>query len=137
MNINGSATLVKLLEQHGVTHIFGIPGAKIDSLFIALLDSKIELVICRHEQNAVFMAAAMGRLTGKVGVCLVTSGPGVTNLVTGMVTATSEGDPVLAIGGEAPLSDRLKHTHQYLDAIDLMKPVTKFAAEAITVDMIP
>ena len=78
---------------------------------MALLDSPIELVLCRHEQNAAFMAQAMGRITGKVGVCLVTSGPGVTNLVTGLATATSEGDPVLAIGGEVTLESRFKHTH--------------------------
>ncbi|WP_255441021.1 thiamine pyrophosphate-binding protein [Synechococcus sp. HK01-R] len=93
--MNGAQALVKLLENHGVTHVFGIPGAKVDSMFIALLDSPIELVLCRHEQNAAFMAQAFGRLTGTIGVCLVTSGPGVTNLATGLATATSEGDPVL------------------------------------------
>ena len=66
--MNGAQALVKMLENHGVTHVFGIPGAKVDSLFIALLDSPIELVLCRHEHNAVFMAQAFGRLTGKVGV---------------------------------------------------------------------
>jgi len=131
--MNGAQALVKLLEQHGVTHVFGIPGAKVDSVFEALLDSPIELVLCRHEQNAAFMAQAVGRLSGKVGVCLVTSGPGVTNLVTGLVTATSEGDPVLAIGGEVPLDDRSKHTHQALDGVDVMRPVTKYAQSALMV----
>ena len=110
--LNGAEFLVKVLENHGVTHVFGIPGAKVDSVFTALLDSPIELVVCRHEQNAAFMAQAFGRLTGRIGVCLVTSGPGVTNLVTGLATATTEGDPVLAIGGEVSLDDRYKHTHQ-------------------------
>ena len=104
--LNGAEFLVKALEAHGVTHVFGIPGAKVDSVFTALLDSPIQLVLCRHEQNAAFMAQAFGRLTGRIGVCLVTSGPGVTNLVTGLATATTEGDPVLAIGGEVPLDDR-------------------------------
>ena len=108
--LNGAEFLVKVLENHGVTHVFGIPGAKVDSVFTALLDSPIELVVCRHEQNAAFMAQAFGRLTGRIGVCLVTSGPGVTNLVTGLATATTEGDPVLAIGGEVPLDDRYKHS---------------------------
>ena len=134
---NGAGLLVKLLEQHGVTHVFGIPGAKVDSVFMALKDSTIQLVLCRHEQNAAFMAQAFGRLTGKVGVCLVTSGPGVTNLVTGLATATYEGDPVLAIGGEVIVRDRLKHTHQALNGIDLMRPVTKYAAEPLDVEMIP
>jgi acetolactate synthase-1/2/3 large subunit len=135
--MNGAQALVKLLEQHGVTHVFGIPGAKVDSVFIALLDSPIELVLCRHEQNAAFMAQAFGRLTGTIGVCLATSGPGVTNLVTGLATATSEGDPVLAIGGEVPLDDRFKHTHQALDGVDVMRPVTKFAQSALNVHDLP
>ena len=131
---NCSNAIVKILENHGVTHAFGVPGAKIDSLFVALKHSKIKLVLCRHEQNAAFMAAAFGRLTGKVGVCLATSGPGVTNLTTGLATATSEGDPVLAIGGEVPLDERLKKTHQSLDSTSLMKAATKFSAEIVSTE---
>lgn len=133
---NCSNAIVRLLENHGVTHVFGIPGAKIDSLFIALKHSKIQLILCRHEQNAAFMAAAFGRLTGKVGVCIATSGPGVTNLVTGLATATSEGDAVLAIGGEVPVDERLKKSHQSLDTTNLMKSATKFSAEIVTPDQV-
>lgn len=133
---NCANAIVKMLENHGVTHVFGIPGAKIDSLFLALKHSKIELIICRHEQNAAFMAAAFGRLTGKIGVCIATSGPGVTNLTTGLATATSEGDPVLAIGGEVPVDERLKKTHQSLDTTDLMKSVTKLSVEMVTPDQV-
>ncbi|MCC2625956.1 MAG: alpha-acetolactate synthase [Burkholderiales bacterium] len=134
--INCAQAIVKILENRGITHVFGVPGAKIDSLFIALKHSKIKLVLVRHEQNAAFMAAAFGRLTGKVGVCIATSGPGVTNLVTGLATATSEGDPVLAIGGEVPVSERLKKTHQSLDSVTLMKAVTKYSAEVVTADQL-
>lgn len=133
---NCSNAIVKMLENHGVTHVFGIPGAKIDSFFVALKHSKIKLVLCRHEQNAAFMAAAFGRLTGKVGVCVATSGPGVTNLTTGLATATSEGDAVLAIGGEVPVDERLKKTHQSLDATSLMKAATKYSAEVVTADQV-
>lgn len=133
---NCSNAIVKMLENHGVTHIFGIPGAKIDSLFVAIKHSKIKLVLCRHEQNCAFMAAAFGRLTGKIGVCIATSGPGVTNLTTGLATATSEGDPVLAIGGEVPVDERLKKTHQSLDATSLMKAATKLSAEIVSPDQI-
>jgi len=129
---NTAQVLVRLLENLGVETVFGIPGAKIDSVFEALLDSKIRLVICRHEQNAAFMAAAVGRLTGKVGVVMVTSGPGVANLATGLATATTEGDPVLAIGGEVPLEERSKSTHQSLFSVPLMRLVTKYAAEIVT-----
>ena len=72
--------------------VFGVPGAKIDKVFDSLVDSKIKTVVCRHEQNAAFIAAGIGRMTGKAGVALVTSGPGCANLVTGLATATSEGD---------------------------------------------
>jgi acetolactate synthase-1/2/3 large subunit len=125
--------LVRMLENLGVTHVFGIPGAKIDSVFEAIADSaKIRLVLCRHEQNAAFMAAATGRMTGRAGVVLATSGPGVGNLATGLATATSEGDPVLAIGGEVALNERVKSTHQSLDAVALLRPVTKYCSEITT-----
>ena len=65
---NGATLLVACLVEQGVEVIFGIPGAKIDAVFDALLDSKIRLILCRHEQNAAFMAAIYGRLTGKPGV---------------------------------------------------------------------
>src|SRR5271156_3843025 len=111
----GAELLVKSLEAQGVEYVFGIPGAKIDKVFDTLLDSKIQTIVCRHEQNAAFMASGIGRMTGKAGVALVTSGPGCSNLVTGLATATSEGDPVVALGGAVPVSQRLKQTHQTLD----------------------
>jgi acetolactate synthase I/II/III large subunit len=105
----GAELLVKSLESQGVEYVFGIPGAKIDKVFDTLSDSKIKTVVCRHEQNAAFIAGGIGRLTGKAEVTLVTSGPGCSNLATGLATATSEGDPVVAIGGAVPVSQRLKH----------------------------
>jgi acetolactate synthase-1/2/3 large subunit len=125
----GAELLVKSLEAQGVEYVFGIPGAKIDKVFDTLLDSKIKTVVCRHEQNAAFIAAGIGRLTGKAGVTLVTSGPGCSNLATGLATATAEGDPVVAIGGAVPVSQRLKHVHQTMDTVSLFRPITKFSAE--------
>src|SRR2546427_12816008 len=116
---SGAELLVKSLEAQGVEYVFGIPGAKIDKVFDTLLDSKIKLVVCRHEQNAAFIASGIGRMTGKAGVALVTSGPGCSNLVTGLATANSEGDPVVAIGGAAPLSKRLKQVHQSMGTVSL------------------
>src|SRR4051794_34059508 len=95
----GADVVVETLEAQGVTHVFGVPGAKIDKVFDRLRDSKIKTVVCRHEQNAAFIAGGIGRMTGKAGVALVTSGPGVSNLATGLVTANSEGDPLVALGG--------------------------------------
>jgi len=125
----GAGLLVKSLEAQGVEYVFGIPGAKIDKVFDTLLDSKIKTIVCRHEQNAAFLAGGIGRMTGKAGVALVTSGPGCSNLVTGFATATSEGDPVVGIGGAVPVADRLKQLHQSMDTVNLFRPVTKFSAE--------
>ncbi|MGG6099810.1 acetolactate synthase AlsS [Pantoea allii] len=125
----GADLVVAQLEAQGVSHVFGIPGAKIDKVFDSLLDSTIQTIPVRHEANAAFMAAAVGRLTGNAGVALVTSGPGCSNLVTGMATATSEGDPVVAIGGAVKRSDSAKQVHQSLDTVSMFRPVTKYAVE--------
>ena len=125
----GAELLVKSLESQGVEYVFGIPGAKVDKVFDTLADSKIKTIVCRHEQNAAFIASGIGRMTGKAGVALVTSGPGCSNLVTGFATATSEGDPVVGIGGAVPVADRLKQLHQSMDTVNLFRPVTKFSSE--------
>jgi acetolactate synthase-1/2/3 large subunit len=121
--------LVRSLEAQGVEYVFGIPGAKIDKVFDTLLGSRIKTVVCRHEQNAAFIAGGIGRMTGKAGVVLVTSGPGCSNLVTGLATATTEGDPVVAIGGAVPIASRLKQIHQSMDTVSLFRPITRFSAE--------
>ncbi|RCX34137.1 acetolactate synthase large subunit [Bacillus amyloliquefaciens] len=133
----GAELVVDCLVEQGVTHVFGIPGAKIDAVFDALKDKGPELVLCRHEQNAAFMAAAVGRLTGKPGVCLVTSGPGASNLATGLLTANTEGDPVVALAGNVIRADRLKRTHQSLDNAALFQPITKYSVEVQETGNIP
>lgn len=134
MSSNGSKTgaqvVVESLEKHGVQYVFGIPGAKIDKVFDTLENSSIQTVVCRHEQNAAFIAGGIGRLTGKAGVAIATSGPGVSNLTTGLATANSEGDPMVALGGSVATSQSLKQIHQTLQAVSVLKPVTKFSAEA-------
>lgn len=126
----GAQVVVESLEKHGVQYVFGIPGAKIDKVFDALADSPIKTIVCRHEQNAAFIAGGIGRLTGKAGVAIATSGPGVSNLTTGLATANSEGDPMVALGGSVATSQSLKQIHQTLQAVSVLKPVTKFCAEA-------
>jgi acetolactate synthase-1/2/3 large subunit len=125
----GADVVVQTLEQHDVKWVFGVPGAKIDKVFNTLVDSSIQTVVCRHEQNAAFIAGGIGRMTGKAGVAIATSGPGVSNLVTGLATANTEGDPVIALGGAVALSDRLKKIHQTMDSVSLCRPVTKYSAE--------
>jgi acetolactate synthase-1/2/3 large subunit len=129
--------VVETLAAYGVRYIFGVPGAKIDSVYDALSDGGPELVVCRHEQNAAFLAAAVGRLTGTPGVALVTSGPGTTNLATGLITATTEQDPMVAICGAVQRADRLKRTHQTMDAVAALKPFTKYTGEVNDPDNVP
>ncbi|HAP8565669.1 TPA: acetolactate synthase AlsS [Enterococcus faecium] len=125
----GSKSVVESLINHHVDYVFGIPGAKIDGVFNELEDQGPELIVTRHEQNAAFMAQAIGRITGEPGVVIATSGPGASNLATGLVTATAEGDPVLAIAGQVKRSDLLKLTHQSMDNAALFQPITKYSAE--------
>ena len=129
MSAKGSEIIVESLENHRVPYIFGIPGAKIDGVFDVLSDRGPELILARHEQNAAFMAQAIGRLTGEPGVVIATSGPGASNLATGLVTATAEGDPVLALAGQVKRSDLSKLTHQSMNNAALFAPITKFSSE--------
>jgi acetolactate synthase-1/2/3 large subunit len=123
-----AAVVVKSLANAGVKLVFGIPGAKVDPLFNELMDHPdIKLVVCRHEQNAGFIAAAIGRLTGRPGVCVATSGPGATNLTTALATANTEGDPVVALVGSVPRKMSLVKTHQSLRVIDVLHPIAKMA----------
>ncbi|MEY8015650.1 acetolactate synthase AlsS [Mycobacterium servetii] len=127
--VRSADKIVEVLSAQGVEYVFGVPGAKIDAVYDALADAGPRLVVCRHEQNAAFMAAAVGRLTGVPGVVLVTSGPGTANLATGLLTANTEQDPVVALCGAVRREDRLKRTHQSMDAAALLKTVTKFTGE--------
>lgn len=129
----GANAIVDSLINHDVKFVFGIPGAKIDRVFELLEHSKNsrtpKFILTRHEQNAAFMAAGVGRITGKPGVVLTTSGPGASNLATGLVTATAEGDPVLAISGQVQRTDLLRLTHQSMKNVALFEPITKYSAE--------
>lgn len=127
--VRSAQRVVDTLTAFGIRYIFGVPGAKVDAVYDALLDGGPELIVCRHEQNAAFMAAAVGRLTGTPGVALVTSGPGTTNLATGLITANTEQDPMVAICGAVQRSDRLKRTHQSMDAVAALRPFTKYTGE--------
>ncbi len=129
----GADAIIDSLVNHDVEYVFGIPGAKIDRVFERLehpVNPKTpKLILTRHEQNAAFMAAGIGRITGKPGVVMATSGPGASNLATGVVTATVEGDPVLAIAGQVKRADLLRLTHQSMRNAALFAPITKFSAE--------
>lgn len=129
----GAEALFQSMINQDIKYVFGLPGAKVDKLFDLMEYSNNpkapKLIITRHEQNASFMASGIGRLTGKPGVVATTSGPGVSNLATGLITATSEGDPVVALGGQVPRNDVARLTHQSIPSKELMSTATKDSVE--------
>ncbi|MDI6552593.1 acetolactate synthase AlsS [Leuconostoc falkenbergense] len=130
----GSDIVTDSLVNHGVDLVFGIPGAKIDRLFETLEHPKAgqkvpKLIVTRHEQNAAFMAQAFSRITGKTGVVIATSGPGVGNLATGLMTANAESDSVVAIGGQVPRRDLYRLTHQSTNSVSLFNAITHYSSE--------
>lgn len=135
--LKASDLFVRCLEAEGVTHIFGVPGEENADLMISLIDSSIEFVLCRHEQAAAFIADIYGRLTGKAGVCLSTLGPGATNLVTGLADANMDRAPVVAIIGQGSTKRLHKESHQNMDAIAMVKPITKWAHSIVDEETIP
>src|SRR5471030_830269 len=102
--MNGAATLIKALENEGVETVFGYPGGAIMPIYDALVGSKLRHILVRHEQGAALAADGYARSTGKVGVCMATSGPGATNLVTGIANAFLDSVPMVAITGQVPQS---------------------------------
>ena len=96
----GADAIVKCLEKEGVTTLFGYPGVAICPFFNSIVETKIETILVRSEQNAAHAASGYARVTGKVGVCVATSGPGATNLLTGIATAYADSIPLVCITGQ-------------------------------------
>jgi len=139
---NGAELLVECLKTQGVKYIFGIPGAAVMPIIEALrknehIPGTPKFIVCRHEQNAAFMAGAWGRITGTPGVCLATAGPGATNLVTGVATATADRDPMVAITGETPRAEHFKKTHQTIRTATLFRTIAKWSEEIQDASAIP
>ncbi len=135
--MKASELFVKSLENEDVKYVFGLPGEENLDVMDAFLDSKIQFIQTRHEQGAAFMADVYGRLTGKAGVCLSTLGPGATNLITGVADANMDHAPVVAITGQAGLLRMHKESHQYLDLVDIFKPITKWNTQIKRAEIIP
>ena len=135
--MKASDLFVKALENEGVEYIFGVPGEENADIMISLLESKINFLICRHEQGAAFMADLYGRITGKPGVCLGTLGPGATNLTTGVANAHFDRSPIIAITGQASTHRLHKESHQNMDVVALFRPITKWTTTIRHPDNIP
>ena len=135
--MKASDLFVRSLEDGGVEYIFGIPGEENLDFLESLRESKIKLILTRHEQAAGFMAATYGRLTGKVGVCLSTLGPGVTNFVTSAAYAQLGAMPILMISGQKPIKKSKQGQFQIIDVVEMMRPLTKFTKQIVHGNNIP
>ena len=129
--------LVDCLVAEGVRWVFGIPGEETLDINEALDESPIEFVPVRHEQAGAFIADTVGRLTGRAGVCLGTLGPGATNLVTGVADAYLDRAPLVALTGQGDLERMHKESHQYIDVVSLMRPITKWNARVSDAAIVP
>jgi len=124
--LSGAEMVVRALEDEGVEIVFGFPGGQVLPLYDALYDSKkLKHILVRHEQGAVHAADGYARTSGKVGVCIVTSGPGATNIVTGLANAYMDSVPIVAITGQVPLAGIGKDSFQEADITGITLPITK------------
>ena len=133
----GSDLLVQALESEGVEYIFAIPGEENLDVLNSLRNSKIKLVVTRHEQAAGFMAATYGRLTGRAGVCLTTLGPGALNLTTSAAYADLGAMPMVMITGQKAIHTSRQAKFQIVDIVATMRPLTKLATQIVSARSIP
>ena len=135
--MNGAQYLTRALEAQGVTTIFGYPGGAILPFYDALVDASLKHVLVRHEQAAAMAADAWARVTGEVGVCVATSGPGATNLVTGIANAYMDSVPMVAITGQVNSAMLGTDAFQEVDVLGVTMPVVKDSALVLSVDELP
>lgn len=129
--------VVKCLENEGVKFIFGIPGEENIHFIDAITGSSIRFILVHHEQAASFMAETYGRVTGMAGVCCSTLGPGAINLLLGTADAHTDSVPLVAISAQVGLHRQYKETHQFVDLVNMFKPVTKWAAQIMGPNAVP
>ena len=135
--MKASDLFVRCLEAEGVEYIFGVPGEENLDMLESIRTSEIKLILTRHEQGAGFMAATYGRLTGKVGVCMATLGPGATNLVTAAAYAQLGAMPMMMVTGQKPIKSSKQGQFQILNVVDMMQPLTKYTEQLVSGDAIP
>ncbi len=135
--MKGSRALLKLMEDRGIETMFGYPGGSVIPIYDEILESSIRHVLVRHEQCAAHMADGYSRASGKTGVCLATSGPGATNLITGIGTAYADSVPMLVLTGQVASGSLGLGAFQEVDAFSLMMPVTKHNYRVLDLDQLP
>jgi acetolactate synthase-1/2/3 large subunit len=135
--MNGAEYIVNKLMSEGVDTLFGYPGGCIMPLYDALLESPIKHILCRHEQGAAFAANGYARATGRTAVCLATSGPGATNLMTGLADAYMDSVPMVAITGQVPTGLIGTDAFQEIDILGMSLPITKQSFLVEQIDQLP
>ena len=126
MKLKGSQAIIKVLLEQGVDTVFGYPGGQVIPLYDALYDAPLKNVLTAHEQGAIHAADGYARASGKVGVCIATSGPGATNIVTGLATAYLDSVPLVAITGQVPVNNLGRDSFQEIDIVGVTVPITKY-----------
>lgn len=137
MLISGAEAIVRSLKREGVKVVFGIPGGSVLPLYDALYDSEIKHILGRHEQCVAHMADGYARASGRPGVCIATSGPGATNLVTGLATAYMDSSPVIALTGQVARHMIGRDAFQEADIIGIATPITKYCFQLTSAKEIP
>jgi len=136
-NMNGGKALMKSLEKEGVKEVFGLPGGANLPMYDELFKSNIRHILARHEQSAAHMADGYGRVSRKPGVCFATSGPGATNLLTGIATAQADSAPMIAVTGQVPVKMIGKDAFQESDIIGMANPCVKYSFQPRDASEIP
>ena len=126
MKLKGSEAIVKVLLEQGVDTVFGYPGGAVIPLYDALYNAPLKNVLTAHEQGAIHAADGYARASGKTGVCIATSGPGATNIVTGLATAYLDSIPLVAITGQVGVSMLGRDSFQEIDIVGVTMPITKY-----------
>jgi acetolactate synthase-1/2/3 large subunit len=136
-NMIGAKALMKAMEKEGVKEVFGLPGGANLPMYDELFKSNIRHILARHEQSAAHMADGFGRVSRKPGVCFATSGPGATNILTGLATAHADSAPMVAVTGQVPVPMIGRDAFQESDIIGMSNPCVKYAFQPRTPGEIP
>src|SRR3954471_7153020 len=135
--VHGGRLVAQALKRHGTTHLFTLCGGHIQAIYDGCLDEGIRVIDVRHEQTAGHAADGYARVTGKPGVCAVTAGPGVTDVVTAVANAQRAGIPMVCIGGAGPKLLQDMGSLQDMDCVSLMRPITKWSVQVPEIRRIP
>jgi acetolactate synthase-1/2/3 large subunit len=137
VKLTGAQVIIECLLEHGVDTVFGYPGGQVIPLYNALYDSSLKQILPVHEQGAIHAADGYARASGRTGVCIATSGPGATNIVTGLATAYMDSVPIIAITGQVPTHQIGRDSFQEIDIVSVTLAITKHSFQVTDVEKLP